>query len=642
MLDSFLVPNNAAMTDHNAPHDLPANPQRRRLLQSGGSLAFLLNLPLPLQAASGNAQVKAPAIGFTPIAAAVADGVRVPAGYQVQVVHAWGDPVSDGPAFRADASNSAQEQQQQVGMHHDGMHFFPLTEGGKPNPAHGLLAVNHEYTDDGLLHSDGMKTWSAEKVAKAQAAVGVSVTEIRQRQGQWQVLRPSAFGRRITAATPCRFSGPAAGHARLRTAADPEGRVVLGTLANCAHGYTPWGTYLTCEENFHNYFGSSAAFTPDGDQKRYGIDAKGGGYRWHEHDPRFDAGLHPNEANRFGWVVEIDPHDPQAAPVKRTALGRFKHENALVTVTPVGRVVVYMGDDERFEYLYKFVSKGLFKKGKGHDDANRQLLDEGTLYVARLDSDGKGEWIALEHGRNGLSREAGFADQGDILIRTRQAADKVGATKMDRPEWITAHPVSGEVYCSLTNNSKRGAPDNPVAYGPNPRANNLFGHILRWQEKGDAAGEQFTWDVFAQAGNPDLADPNLRGDVNGDAFGSPDGLVFDKDGRLWIATDVSTSVLNRGEYAGMGNNQLLCADPVSKTVKRFLTGPMGCEITGIAFSPDSRTLFLNIQHPGETASERSNPDAPQAVSAWPDGPGGGRPRSATLAIRREDSGVIGT
>jgi secreted PhoX family phosphatase len=542
------------------------------------------------------------------------------------------------PEFRTDAGNSAAEQALQAGMHHDGIHYFPLPYGSQ-NSTRALLVMNHEYTDDGLLHRDGFEQWSAEKVRKAQNAHGISVIEVETRAGQWSVVRPSRYARRVTAQTPMRIAGPAAGHARLKTAADPQGTLALGTINNCANGYTPWGTYLTCEENWNGYFVNAGAI-PD-EQRRYGVTAKGFGYRWHEFDPRFDAAAHPNETNRFGWVIEIDPFEPGSRPVKRTALGRIKHEGAALALTADDRVVYYMGDDQQFEYIYKFVSRDAYNR----DDrtANRDLLDHGILYVARFNADGAGEWVELTHGRSGLTAANGFASQSDILIKTRQAADTVGATKMDRPEWTAVNPKDNSVYCTLTNNSARGAKDQPGVDAANPRANNTFGHIIRWREQGgDPAATRFSWDIFALAGDPLLADANKHGNLKGDVFGSPDGLWFDPAGRLWIQTDVSTSVLNRGDYAGVGNNQMLCADPVSGRIRRFLTGPKGCEITGITMTPDGSSMFINIQHPGETASERSDPADPLAVSRWPDGAAAGRPRSATVVIRKDDGGIVGT
>jgi hypothetical protein len=351
--------------------------------------------------------------------------------------------------------------------------------------------------------------------------------------------------------------------------------------------------------------------------------------------------------------VEIDPFDPVSTPVKRTALGRFSHEGAVHALARDGRVVVYSGDDARNEYVYKFVSRRRF--APRYPAANRDLLDEGTLYVAQFQADGAGRWVELTFGRNGLTPANGFGDQAEVLIHTRQAADRVGATMMDRPEWIAVHPHTGEVYCSLTNNKSRGGTTRNAADGStpvgsasppvdaaNPRADNIFGHIIRWREAdGDAAATRFEWDVFIQCGDPAHPDPNKRGDIRGDLFAAPDGLWIDAGGRLWIETDISPSALYKGDYAVMGNNALLCADPASGEVRRFLTGPRGCEITGAIQTPDGRTMFVNVQHPGENPGERSDPANPKAHSTWPDGAQGGRPRSATLAIRRRDGGPIG-
>jgi hypothetical protein len=575
---------------------------------------------------------------FTPVPTSAADRVVVPPEFDHEVLFAWGDPISNGPAFLQDATNSTTDQEQQAGMHHDGMHFFPLDRDGR----RGLLAINHEYTDDGLLHPDGMVTWTADKVRKSQAAHGVSVIEVALREGRWQVVRPSRYARRITANTPCVIRGPAAGSAALKTSADPTGKLVLGTLNNCAHGYTPWGTFLTCEENFNGYFFNPGGRAPTALESRYGL-ASGFGYRWEEFDPRFDLVQEPNEANRFGWVVEIDPNDPNSRPRKRTALGRFKHEGAWVTVASDLRVVVYMGDDERGEYIYKFVSKLPWPAARLR---RRSPLDEGTLYVARFDAgdasgdlSGVGQWIELSHGKNGLTEANGFASQADVVTYARAAADLVGATRMDRPEWIAVHPETREVYCTLTNNSRRGTTF-PVDEA-NPRPNNIFGHIIRWREEGfDPRARSFAWDVFVLCGDPNSADPNKRGNINGDIFGSPDGLWFDGDGRLWIQTDISTSTINRGDYVPIGNNQMLCADVETGEILRFLTGPIGCEVTGVVCTPDKKTMFVNIQHPGEPASERNDPANPTLFSSWPDGPTAGRPRAATIAIWRRDGGRI--
>ncbi len=587
---------------------------RRRFLKAGlaGTLAAL-----PGCATRGGSAE--PLLGFASVPISTADEIRVPAGYRARVLYAWGDEVGAGAApFRWDAGNSAAEQALQSGMHHDAIEYFPLPMGSSSS-TRALLAINHEYTDDGLLHPDGMRTWTAEKVRKSQAAHGVAIIEAELAGSQWRVVRPSTFARRITAYTPMRFSGPAAGHPLLGSG-DP-----LGTLNNCAGGITPWGTYLTCEENFNGYFVNAGTIPPE--QRRYGINARGFGYRWHEFDSRFDAGANPLEPNRFGWVVEIDPYDPRSTPIKRTALGRFKHEGAMVTLATDGRVVVYMGDDERFEYIYKFVSRDRYQPNDRA--ANRDLLDSGTLYAARFEDNGTGRWLALEG--------------ADALIQTRQAADRAGATKMDRPEWVAVHPATKDVYVTLTNNSNRGAKDQPGIDLANPRPNNVFGHIVKWREAGgDPAAAAFRWDHFVLAGDSSSAEGSKRGNIKGDAFGSPDGLWFDRRGVLWIQTDVSTSVLNRGDYAKLGNNQMLAADVETGEIRRFLTGPAGSEITGCTMSPDGRSLFVDIQHPGEPASERSDPSNPRAVSNWPDFRADGRPRSATVVVRREDGGIVGT
>ena len=534
--------------------------------------------------------------------------------------------------------SSLPDQALQAGMHHDAIEYFALPQGSKSN-ASALLAINHEYIDDGLLHADGMATWSEAKVAKAQSAHGVSIIEIARRGDRWEVVRPSPYARRITARTAMTIAGPAAGHESLRTAADPAGREVLGTINNCAGGYTPWGTYLTCEENFNMYFANAG--TIPADQRRYGIGARSV-YRWSEFDARFDASAHPNEPNRFGWVVEIDPYDREWKPVKRTALGRIKHEGAMVTVAPDGRVVVFTGDDERFEYLYKFVSA---KPWNPRDRAaNRDLLDEGTLFVAKFTEHGQGAWLELTHGKNGLTAANGFNSQADVLIRTRQAADAAGATKMDRPEWVAVHPVTQDVYVALTNNTARGTDKQPDVDAANPRARNVYGHIVRFREQGgDVSTQKFRWEHFVLAGDPQAPDAAARGTVKGDSFGSPDGIWFDHRGVLWIQTDVASADLRRPDYERIKNNQMLAADVITGEIRRFLVGPKDCEVTGATMTPDGKTMFINIQHPGELpGSPRNDPANPRAGSNWPDFRADGRPRSATVMIQRDDGGVIGT
>jgi secreted PhoX family phosphatase len=620
-----------------------SDPVRRRVLSAGaGSVLWAQLVSACTSLPGGGAPGARGRPSFSPIAPGVGDRLVVPEGYVAQVIAPWGEPVGVAgrmPAFRPDASNSADEQAVQMGMHHDGLHYFPLA--GRSD--RGVLAINHEYTDDGLLHSDGTSNWSAEKVQKSQAAHGVAVIEVeRAGDGSWRVVRPSPYARRITLTTPHAVGGPAAGHVLMQTAADPAGQRVLGTLNNCAAGMTPWGTYLTGEENFAVYF--DAGDKPSAHHRRWGLREKSG-YRWAQFDERFNAVKHPNEPNRFGWVVEIDPLDPTALPIKRTALGRAAHEGAWVAVTRDRRAVVYSGEDARFEYIYRFVSRDPIRParaGVSAAQANRDLLDHGTLYVARFDADGTGRWIALVHGEGPLTPANGFADQGEVLIKARQASDAVGATRMDRPEWLAIDPTERWVYCTLTNNSARGASGQPAVDAANPRARNVMGQIVRWREAGDFDGERFEWEHLVLAGDPANERPDARGNIRGDLFACPDGIAFGPMGILWVQTDVSATEMHRGEFARIGNNQMLAFDAHEGRFLRFLTGPVNCEVTGAAFTPDGRTLFVSIQHPGESPGERSDPANPRRFSSWPDFDPQGRPRSATVAIRKRDGGVIGT
>ncbi|WP_049294157.1 PhoX family protein [Franconibacter helveticus] len=623
---------------------------RRRFLQLGVVAGAAVSFPLLLKSenalaaagASPSKIAKAVSLGFTSIPVSTEDTVIVPQGYVARPFYRWGDAVGlkgNLPEFKKDGSNTTDEQAAQAGMHHDGMAWFSLPQGGE-SAEHGLLAMNHEYIDNGMLFKDGVANWSADKARKGQNAMGVSVIEVKKNGQQWEVVRPSSFARRITVNTPMQLSGPARHNDLMKTAADSKGEVVLGTMQNCANGHTPWGTYLTCEENWSDIFVKKGEMNAL--EKRYGISDSDDSYRWNEVDERFSVDKTPNEPNRFGWVVEIDPYNPTSTPRKHTALGRIKHEGAAVTLAPDNRVVVYMGDDQKFEYIYKFVSD------KKYDPANREanlsLLESGTLYVAKFNEDGSGEWLPLVHGQNGLDSSNGFANQGDLLIKTRMAADVVGATKMDRPEWIAVDPhAAGSVYCTLTNNSDRGKEGKAQVDAANPRANNVFGHIMHWvEENSDPASPRFKWDILVMAGRTDGDDEKAKGSMKGAAFGSPDGLSFDPRGVLWIQTDVSSSTINKKAYEGMGNNQMVATIPGSNEYRRFLTGPRGCEITGIAFTPDNRTLFINIQHPGEGGDDLTDPANPTAVSTWPDGDKAGRPRSSTVVITKADGGIIGT
>ena len=557
---------------------------------------------------------------FTPIDAQTDFAVHVPEGYKVQVLARWGDALfSDAAGYDVAEGGAVAGSDRVFGENTDGMELFSFR-------GHQLIAINHEYTNNDInlpAAQEGVPA-NAEDVLKLQNLQGVSVFEVAEGENGWSVVIDSPFNRRIHHNTPMRLSGPAAGHALLQTAADPAGTMCLGTMNNCGAGKTPWGTYLTCEENFNGYFGANGELPTDellaAGYTRYGISAEGWGYDYHKWDARFDVAANPHEVHRHGWIVEIDPTDPESMPVKRTALGRFKHENAAVVVARDGRVVVYLGDDERGEFLYKFVSNGVYTPG-GDTSA---LLDDGMLYAAKFHDDGRGEWLAL-------TPEATGMDAAEILIFSRMAASRVGATTMDRPEWVAVNPVAIEAYCALTNNTRRGTRPNaggdetPVG-GPNPRAENQYGQIVRWYPADeDHAALAFDWDLFVMAGNPEVHADAYAGSANvtaGNMFNSPDGMMFDGTGLLWIQTDGDDS--NEGDFAGQGNNQMLAGDPATGEIARFLTGPNGSEVTGLCWSADRRTMFVGIQHPG---------------GSWPDG--AGLPRSSVIAVTREDGALVG-
>jgi len=584
--------------------------------------------------AGRNASVRArELLGYQPIPLGYGDEVQVPDGYTARPFIPWGTPILGSfPAFvpgtppLVPGGNTAADQAQQIGMDHDGMHYFPLGRGRAGNE-HGLLVLNHEATLEGYLHTGALtppprSVYTQDMVRKSQNAHGVSVVEIAQDDsGEWKVV-PSRYNRRITANTAMTFSGPAAGHRLVRTSVDTEGRAPLGTVNNCAHGYTPWGTYLTCEENFNGYFRRDAGTYSaeiNALNTRYGVG--GDRYNWSTHDDRFVVSPdEPNEPNRFGWVVEIDPFAPRSTPIKRTALGRMKHEGAFVHLSKGGRVVVYMGDDQVNEHVYKFVSAGNAQSLRAR---RRSPLDIGTLYVARFNEDGSGEWLPLVHGHGALTAANGFADQGDVLVKTRLAATALGATPMDRPEWTAVDPRTGLVYVTLTNNTSR-----TTANAANPRTPNRWGHIVRWEERGgDHASLNFDWDIFVLAGPGDGVDGSTI-DAE-DAFGSPDGLWVDPDGRVWIQTD--------GSQPGAANNQMLAANPYvsdargAPEIKRFFTAVTGSEVTGVITTPDQRTMFTNVQHPGEDGN-----------STWPQNDAFATPRSATVVITKDDGGVVGS
>lgn len=568
-----------------------------------------------LSGTSAQAQT-ASRFGFTPIPIATDGTIHVPDGYSWQSMVSWGDPLfSDAEELSQETGVSVASSDRVFGENTDGMELFVVGD-------RQVIAVNHEYvnTKVNLPASEG-ETTSADDVLTLQNMQGVTVMEVAEGPDGWGVVVDSDLNRRITHNTPMTIAGPAAGHPLMQTTDDPAGTTALGTMNNCGAGKTPWGTYLTCEENFNGYFGSTDdAFELPADYARYGI-GKESRYAYEKFDARFDVSQNPNEPHRFGYIVEIDPSDPASTPIKHTALGRFKHENAAAVIAPDGRVVVYMGDDERGEFMYKYVSNGFYTPG-GPTSA---LLDDGQLYVAKFNNDLTGQWVAL-------TPEATGMDAAEIAIFTRDAASAVGATTMDRPEWVAVNPIAAEGYCCLTNNRNRGVKpnaggDDTAANGPNPRNENNYGQIVRWYPSNDDHGtDTFTWDLYVMAGNPTLHDDAYGGSSNvneGNLFNSPDGMQFDSTGLLWIQTDGDDS--NEEGFAGMGNNQMLAGDPATGQIERFLTGPKGSEVTGLTWSADRRTMFVGIQHPG---------------SPFPDGEGM-LPRSSIVAVKRDDNERVG-
>lgn len=600
-----------------------------------------------------------PTLGFKSIPGSLTDAISVAEGYTAQVLAPWGTPLNSMAAdWRNDGRNTSLDQANAVGMHHDGMHFFPLNDSNTD----GLLCINHEYIDKDALHYEGAVR-DAELVRKEINAHGVSVVRIRLEGDTWEVVKDDPHNRRFTAATEMAIAGPLAYSSALVTPYAPAGDRTRGTINNCGNGTTPWGTYLTCEENWPGYFVADEATMTD-DQKRIGLSSlERGWYNWH--DQAGDAtevqgeftrfNLTPsgasamddyrNEANGYGYIVEIDPYDPHSPATKRTALGRFRHEGCVYGKLEAGKpLVFYSGHDARFEYLYKFVSNALWDPA----DAERtdrlmvgsKYMDAGTLYVARFDADGKGEWLPLtlnSRTTDGQTLAATFESQAAIILNTAGAADLVGATPMDRPEWTAVDPVSGSAYVTLTNNT-----DREEANVANPRVDNPYGHIIRWDEV--EGSNQFNWDIFV-FGAPASgdADTNRSGLAELNQFASPDGLAFDNRGIMWIQTDNGADAVE--EYT---NDQMLAVIPSQLTdnngdqtvlsstnqaeLKRFFVGPNGCEVTGLTFTPDHQNFFANIQHPDNWPH---NNDATVAGSNTV------RPRAATVVIRKQGGGEVG-
>ncbi|RUO33764.1 PhoX family protein [Aliidiomarina soli] len=627
---------------------------RRSFLKGGLGVAVSSFMVSPLLAGCAMPTAPAPSagLGFQAIAGNRSDTVDVPPGYRAEAFLPWGTPLVNGASeFKDDASNTALDQARQIGSHHDGMHFFPIdVKDGGNSSTEGLLVMNHEYVDPETLHTRyaPQAPRPQQEVFKEMMAHGVSVAHIlRNPDGQWQLVTGSPYNRRITASTPMQISGPVAGHDMLVTRYSPEGTSTRGTINNCSHGYTPWGTYLTCEENWAGSFINNDE-TPPREHQRYGVRRDHSRYYWETATPRSDetdrfnassvAGTaaedYRNEPNHFGWIVEIDPFDPASKPVKRSMLGRFAHEGIVFAPAVEGEpLVAYSGDDARFEYIYKFVSA----KPYYQSTASGELLDDGTLYVARFNDDGTGTWLPLDSEHpdfkaNALKAGVTFNSQADVLLNTRLAADVMGATKMDRPEWGAVHPTSKEVYFTLTNNTRRSELQTDAV---NPRAENAHGHIVRWSEDQQQSATSFHWDIFLLGGEAGTHTANQRGEETtltaDNQFACPDGLWFDYGGRLWIQTDMSGALMQHGNF---GNNMMLAADPSTGELKRFLVGPVDCEVTGVVTTPDSRTMFVNIQHPGESSPSGN------FSSSWPTG-NGARPRSSTVVITREDGGIIG-
>ncbi|WP_062110929.1 PhoX family protein [Aureimonas sp. AU40] len=613
--------------------------------------------PVALMSA-GDAKAEGPAsrFDFTEVEAGVDETHHVASGYDADVLLRWGDPLfADSPAFNP-RNQTPEAQARQFGYNNDYVGFIPLNGSSE----HGLLVVNHEYTNEHLMFPGivslsekadeknpekkipilAIKDADRTRVDIEMAAHGGTVVEIRKVEGKWQVVRDGALNRRITAGTEMELTGPAAGHLRLQTAADPSGRRVFGTINNCAGGVTPWGTYIMAEENIHGYFTGKL---PEGHReaanyKRMGIPE--GTYQWGRFHERFDVSKAPNEPNRFGWVVEVDVMDPNSVPKKRTALGRFKHEGAESIVSKDGRVVFYLGDDERFDYVYKFVTKDRFVEGDRA--ANMRLLDEGTLFVAKFGEDGTMEWLPLVHGQGKLTAENGFKTQADVLIETRRAADLLGATPMDRPEDVEPNATNGRVYVMLTNNTRRKEEQVDAA---NPRAKNAFGHIIEIHEEGgDFAATKGRWEVLLKCGDPSVAEVGAtfssETTKNG-WFGMPDNCSVDTEGRLWVSTD-GNSPKGTGRTDGLWAVETEGA--ARGTSKLFFRVPVGAEMCGPLLLPDMQTAFVAVQHPGDGGEDWEGFGRlsyyEDLSTRWPDFHPDMPTRPSVVAITRQGGGRI--
>ncbi|MDR7032107.1 PhoX family phosphatase [Mesorhizobium sp. BE184] len=589
------------------------------------------------------------AFSFDEIEAGVDDKHHVAAGYDADVLLRWGDPLfADSPDFDP-TRQSAEAQAKQFGYNNDYVGYIPIDGSAE----HGLLVVNHEYTNPHLMfpgivkvvEKDGKKKLDVAPLSKEQvdvemAAHGGTIVEIRKQDGKWQVVRDGKLNRRITSMTEMELTGPAAGSDRLKTNADATGTKVFGTVNNCAGGVTPWGTYVMAEENIHGYFSGElpADHKEAANYKRLGIPE--GAYEWAAHYDRFDLAKEPNEPNRFGWIVEVDVQDPASKPKKRTALGRFKHEGAESIVAKDGKVVFYLGDDERFDYVYKFVTAGTFNPNDRA--ANMNLLDEGTLHTAKFGEDGTVEWMPLVFGQGPLTAENGFTSQADVLIETRRAADLLGATKMDRPEDIQPNATNGKVYVMLTNNTKRKDDQVDAA---NPRAANAFGHIIEITEDGgDFAAAKGKWEVLLKCGDPSVAEVGSSFSTATTAngwFGMPDNCAVDSAGRLWVSTD-GNNVKETGRTDGLW--AVDTEGEARATSKLFFRVPVGAEMCGPLFAPDDQTAFVAVQHPGDGGEEWEGFGRPSYYedlsTRWPDFKPDMPVRPSVIAITKQGGGKI--
>lgn len=639
----------------------------RGMLGTSAIAAFTPAIPAALMTGEARAQAAGGQAGFGFAFEELERGVdgkhHVAPGYDADVLIRWGDPLfTDSPDFDP-YKQTADSQLKQFGYNCDFTAYYPLPLGSS-SADHGLLWVNHEYTQAEMmfpgLAPEGQDKYPPEAVTKEMvdiemAAHSGSIVEVRRaKDGKWSYVKGGKFNRRLNALnTRMAFTGPAAGHARMKTRDDPEGRTVIGMLNNCAGGVTPWGTVLSGEENIDGYFMGTVDQTHP-EQRNYDrMTVPSPLYQWGRFHDRFNINKEIHAANRYGWIVEIDPYDPTSTPRKLTALGRFKHEGAGVTLNKDGRAVVYMGDDQRFEHVYRFVSKGKFNPADRK--ANMTLLDEGTLSVARFDADGTVTWLPLVHGQGPLTPANGFKDQGDVVISARIAATLLGATRMDRPEDVEVNPKTGLVYVMLTNNDDR-LPDNPIhpvqarPNAANPRPANSWGHIVEMTPPGgDHAAAKFKWEILVKAGNP--ADPRTGASFNKATtengwFACPDNCAFDSMGRLWVGTDQGS----KWQWTSGSSDGIWAVEtqgPLRGTARLFFRVPVGAELTGPSFTPDDQTLFISVQHPGSDAVDKVTKSGNRQGTfadpgtRWPDFKDNMPARPSVVVITRKGGGVIG-